>query len=174
MTEQTYMKLQDKVIRPKFDVNKINVDHPRFKNLVDRYVDWSQDKDYTECDRTEYEDDIRSCLDEFDLDGYNLAEHLKSKVYLDPNAELVDILDDATFVKAALEKEMLTQWVQENFLTIPDDVVGKKVNAKQGLRKYENYYITGIRADNYHVTVSDNSKKNGGWIVGFEDVTFID
>jgi hypothetical protein len=174
MTEQTYMKLQDKVLRPTFDVNKINIDHPRFKNLVDRYVDWSQDKDYTTCDRQDYENDIRSCLDEFDLDGYNLAEHLKSKVYLDPNAELVDILDDATFVKAALEKEMLTQWVQENFLTIPDDVVGKKVNAKQGLRKYENYYITGIRADTYHVTVSDNSKKTGGWIVGFEDVTFID
>ncbi len=83
-------------------------------------------------------------------------------------------MDDATFVKSALEKEMLTQWVKENFLTIPDDVVGKKVNAKQGLRKYENYYITGIRAETYQVTVSDNSKKIGGWIVGFEDVTFID
>jgi hypothetical protein len=174
MTEQTYMKLQDKINRPKFDVNKINVEHPRFKSLVDEYVRWNQDTDYTSCDRTEYENDIRGCLDEFDLDGYHLAEHLKNKVWVEPDADLVDILDDATFVKSALEKEMLTQWVKENFLTIPDDVVGKKVNAKQGLRKYENYYITGIRAETYQVTVSDNSKKIGGWIVGFEDVTFID
>ena len=174
MSEQTYMKLEDKVIRPKFDVNKINADHPRFKSLVDEYVRWNQDTDYTSCDRTEYENDIRSCLDEFDLDGYRLAKHLKNKVWVEPDADLVDILDDALFVKSSLEREMLKQWVKENFLTISDDVVGKKVNAKQGIRKYENHYITGIKPETYQVTVSENATKQGGWIVGFENVTFVD
>jgi hypothetical protein len=52
-------------------------------------------------------------------------------------------------------------------------VVGKKVNAKQNLRKYEDHYITGIRPDTYQVTVSENATKQGGWIVGFENVTFV-
>jgi len=58
-------------------------------------------------------------------------------------------------------------------LTIPDDVIGKKVNAKQGIRKYENHYITGIKPETYQVTVSDKIDKNGGYIVGFENVTFL-
>ena len=68
---------------------------------------------------------------------------------------------------------MLKQWVKENFLTIPDDVIGKKVNAKQGYKKYENHYITTIRPDTYEVTISDNINKKGGYIVGFENVTFL-
>jgi hypothetical protein len=59
-------------------------------------------------------------------------------------------------------------------LTIPDDVVGKKVNAKQGIRKYENHYITGIKPDTYQVTISDNINGKGGYIVGFENVTILD
>jgi hypothetical protein len=78
------------------------------------------------------------------------------------------------YVKKSLEDEMLKQWVKENFLTISDDVIGKKVNAKQNLRKYENLYITGIRPDTYQVTISDDTKKYGGYIVGFENVTFVD
>jgi hypothetical protein len=77
------------------------------------------------------------------------------------------------YVKKSLEDEMLKQWVKENFLTISDDVVGKKVNAKQGIRKYENLYITGIRPDTYQVTISDNINAKGGRIVGFENVTFL-
>jgi hypothetical protein len=53
-------------------------------------------------------------------------------------------------------------------------VVGKKVNVKQGSRKYENLYITGIRPDTYQVTISDNINAKGGRIVGFENVTFVD
>jgi hypothetical protein len=102
-----------------------------------------------------------------------LAEFLRDKVHLEPDAGLVDILDDMIYVKKSLEDEMLSQWVKENFLTIPDDVVGKNVNVKQGIRKYENHYITGIKPETYQVTVSDKIDKNGGYIVGFENVTFL-
>lgn len=172
--EQTYMNLKDKVTRPKFDVNKIDVNHKRFKSLVDEYVRWSQDTDYTSCDRTEYENDIRSCLDEFDLDGYRLAEHLKNKVYLEPDARLVEILDGAIFVKHSIVGEITKQWVKENFLVIPENVVGKKVNAKVGLRKYENHYITGIKPETYEVTIATDCIHKGGYIIGYEDITFVD
>jgi hypothetical protein len=140
--------------------------------MVDNYQKWNESITADE-PRETYEDDIFNCLFEYDLDGYNLAEYLKSKVYLEPDAGLVDILDDMIYVKKSLEDEMLKQWVKENFLTISDDVVGKKVNAKQGSRKYVNHYITGIRPDTYQVTISDDSKKYGGYIVGFENVTFL-
>ena len=173
MSEQTYMKLKDAVKRPVFDAKTINRENPRFKSLVDSYQKWNQDDYFTE-HRSTYENDIIECLGHYDLDGFALAQHLKDYVYVEPDSELVHILDDVLFVKSSLEREMLNQWVKENFLTISDDMVGKKVNAKQGIRKYENHYITGIKPDTYQVTISDNIDKKGGYIVGFENVTFVD
>jgi hypothetical protein len=172
MSEQTYMKLKDAVKRPVFDAKTINRENPRFKSLVDSYQKWNQDDYFTE-HRSTYENDIIECLEEYDLDGFALAQHLSEYKYIEPDSELVHILEDVTFVKSSLETEMLSQWVKENFLTIPDDVIGKKVNAKQGIRKYENHYITGIKPETYQVTVSDKINKNGGYIVGFENVTFL-
>jgi len=172
MSEQTYMKLKDAVKRPVFDAKTINRENPRFKSLVDSYQKWNQDDYFTE-HRSTYENDIIECLEEYDLDGFALAQYLSECKYIEPDSELVHILEDVTFVKSSLETEMLNQWVKENFLTIPDDVVGKKVNVKQGIRKYENHYITGIKPETYQVTVSDKIDKNGGYIVGFENVTFL-
>jgi len=172
MSEQTYMKLKDAVKRPVFDAKTINRENPRFKSLVDSYQKWNQDDYFTE-HRSTYENDIIECLEEYDLDGFALAQHLSEYKYIEPDSELVHILEDVSFVKSSLEIEMLSQWVKENFLTIPDDVVGKNVNVKQGIRKYENHYITGIKPETYQVTVSDKIDKNGGYIVGFENVTFL-
>ena len=173
MSEQTYMKLGDAVKRPVFDAKKINRENPRFKHLVDSYQKWNSDNDIDE-PRSTYEEDIIECLCHYDLDGFALAQHLKDYVYVEPDSELVHILDDVLFVKSSLEREMLSQWVKENFLTISDDLVGKKVNVKQGIRKYENHYITGIKTETYQVTISDDPKKYGGYIVGFENVTILD
>jgi len=172
MSEQTYMKLKDAVKRPVFDAKTINRENPRFKSLVDSYQKWNQDDYFTE-HRSTYENDIIECLERHNLDGFALAQHLSEYKYIEPDSELVHILEDVTFVKSSLETEMLSQWVKKNFLTIPDDVVGKNVNVKQGIRKYENHYITGIKPETYQVTVSDKIDKNGGYIVGFENVTFL-
>jgi hypothetical protein len=172
MSEQTYMNLKDAVKRPVLSEKTVNRSNKAFVRMVDNYQKWNESITADELRET-YEDDIFNCLFEYDLDGYNLAEFLRDKVHLEPDANLVDILDDMIYVKKSLEDEMLKQWVKENFLTISDDVVGKKVNAKQGSRKYENHYITGIRPDTYQVTISDDSKKYGGYIVGFENVTFL-
>jgi len=174
MSEQTYMNLKDVVKRPVLSEKTVNRSNKAFVRMVDSYQKWNESITADE-PRATYEDDIFNCLFEYDLDGYNLAEYLKSKVNLAfCDAELVDILDDMIYVKKSLEDEMLKQWVTENFLTISDDVVGKKVNAKQCSRKYENHYITGIRPDTYQVTISDNINAKGGRIVGFENVTFVD
>ena len=173
MSEQTYMNLKDAVKRPVLSEKTVNRSNKAFVRIVDNYQKWNESITADE-PRETYEDDIFNCLFEYDLDGYNLAEYLKSKVNLAfCDAELVDILNDMIYVKKSLEDEMLKQWVKENFLTIPDDVVGKNVNVKQGIRKYENHYITGIKPETYQVTVSDKINKNGGYIVGFENVTFL-
>ena len=174
MSEQTYLKLQDKVNRPKLSRENINRENKHFKRVVDQYQKWCTSGGGYEETRETYENDIIDCLEEFDLDGFALAQYLSECKYIEPDSELVYILDDVLFVKSSLEREMLNQWVKENFLTISDDVVGKKVNAKQGIRKYENHYITGIKSDTYQVTVSENATKQGGYVVGFENVTFID
>jgi hypothetical protein len=172
MSEQTYMKLKDAVKRPVFDAKTINRENPRFKSLVDSYQKWNQDDYFTE-HRSTYENDIIKCLCHYNLDGFALAKYLSECKYIEPDSELVHILEDVSFVKSSLEIEIQIQWVKENFLTIPDNVVGKNVNVKQGIRKYENHYITGIKPETYQVTVSDKIDKNGGYIVGFENVTFL-
>ena len=172
MVEQTYMKLQDKVNRPTLSKEKVNRDNKQFKRIVDRYRQWCKEGGGYETRET-YEEDIIKCLFEFDTDGYHLAEFLKEEVYIEPDSELVDILDNVSFAKDSLIKEIVGQWTKENFLEIPSDVVGKKVNAKQGYRKYENHYITDIKPETYEVTVSDDINKKGGWVIRYEDVTFL-
>ena len=172
MSEQTYMKLKDAVKRPVFDAKTINRENPRFKSLVDSYQKWNQDDYFTE-HRSTYENDIIECLERYDLDGFALAQYLSEYKYIEPDSELVHILEDVSFVKSSLEIEIQIQWVKENFLTIPDDVIGKKVNAKQGYKKYENHYITTIRPDTYEVTISEERALEGGWVIRYEDVTLL-
>jgi hypothetical protein len=173
MSEQTYMKIKDAVKRPKLSKENINRENKHFKRVVDQYQKWcTSDGGYEETRET-YENDIIECLERYDLDGFALAQYLSECKYIEPDSELVHILEDVISVKSSLETEMLSQWVKENFLTIPDDVVGKNVNVKQGIRKYENHYITGIKPETYQVTISDKIDKNGGYIVGFENVTFL-
>ena len=173
MSEQTYMKLKDAAKRPKLSKENINRENKHFKRVVDQYQKWCiSDGGYEETRET-YENDIIDCLEEYDLDGFALAQYLSECKYIEPDSELVHILEDVTFVKSSLETEMLNQWVKENFLTIPDDVIGKKVNAKQGYKKYENHYITGIKPETYEVTISDDINKKGGWVIRYEDITLL-
>ena len=172
MNEQTYMNLQHKVNRPKFSRENINRENKQFKRVVDQYEQWCTGLGSDEPYET-YEKDIISCLFEYDLDGYALATHLKDTVYLEPDSELVDILDGVSTIKDSLTKEIIGQWTKENFLEIPSDVIGKKVNVKQGNNKYENHCITTIRPDTYEVTVSDDINKKGGWVIRYENITLI-
>ena len=172
MSEQTYMNLKDAVKRPVFDAKTINRENPRFKSLVDSYQKWNQDDYFTE-HRSTYENDIIECLNEFNLDGYRLADYLKTYKYIDPDSDLVSILDDVFHVKESLKNEVIKQWVKENFLTISDDVIGKKVNAHIGTRKFSGYFITSIDKDNYRVVISESDTKNNGYYVEFENVTFL-
>ena len=174
MSEQTYMKLQDKVNRPKLSRENINRENKQFKRVVDQYQKWCTSGGGYEETRETYEDDIIDCLEESDLDGFALAQHLSEYKYIEPDSDLVHILEDVISVKSSLEIEIIIQWVKENFLDIPSDVIGKKVNVKQGYMKYENHYITGIKPETYEVTISDDINKNGGWVIRYEDITFLD
>lgn len=171
MNDQTYMKLQDKVKRPV--LQNINRNNAMFIQMVEQYEKWNSksNEDYS---REMYEEDIIKCLRQYDLDGYSLAKYLEETCYLEADADLVEILDGMYFVKQSLNQELLNQWVVENFLEITPDVIGKKVNANQNRSKYDNYYITTIRPETYEVTVSDNPNKKGGYVVGYENITFVE
>ena len=172
MSEQTYMKLQDKVNRPKFSRENINRENKHFKRVVDQYQKWCTSGGGYETRET-YEDDIIDCLFESDTDGYALAQYLSECKYIEPDSELVYILDGVSTIKDSLSKEIIGKWTKENFLEIPSDVIGKKVNAKHRYNKYENHYITTIKPETYEVTISDDINKKGGWVIRYEDVTFL-
>jgi len=129
MSEQTYMKLQDKVNRPKLSRENINRENKQFKRVVDQYEQWCTSGGGYETRET-YEEDIIDCLFESDTDGFALAQYLSECKYIEPDSELVYILDDVSIIKDSLSKEIIGKWLKENFLEIPSDVIGKKVNAK--------------------------------------------
>ena len=131
------MKLQDTVKRPTLTKENINRENKHFKRVVDQYQEWCTGLGSDEPYET-YEKDIISCLFEYNLDGYVLATHLKDTVYLEPDSELVDILDGVSTIKDSLSKEIIGQWTKENFLEISSDVIGKKVNVKVGYIKRYN------------------------------------
>ena len=172
MSEQTYMKLEDKVNRPKLSRENINRENKQFKRVVDQYEQWCTSGGGYETRET-YEEDIIDCLFESDTDGFALAQYLSECKYIEPDSELVYILDEVSNVMYSLSKEIIGQWTKENFLEIPSGVIGKKVNAKQGYKKYENHYITGIKPETYEVTISDDINKKGGWVVRYEDITLL-
>lgn len=166
---QTYMKLNDRVLRPKFDPDKIDRKNREFVRVVDSYINWNQESRSTTNILTEYEADIISCLKEHDLDGYHLAEHLKNSVWLDPDAELVDILDSIDSIKRSVVNKMYKQWVLENFLVIPNEVLNTSVNYthhKKGARGY----IVSIYSETYSVLISETLTVKRGVLVNFEDV----
>ena len=173
MSEQTYMKLQDKVKRPTLTNENINRENRHFKRVVDQYQKWCTDGGGYEDSRVTYEEDIIDCLFESDTDGFALAQYLSECKYIEPDSELVYILDGVSTIKDSLSKEIIGQWTKENFLEIPSDVIGKKVNAKHRYNKYENHYITGIKPETYEVTISDDFNKKGGWVIRYEDITFL-
>ena len=172
MNKQIYMKLQDKVNRPKLTKEKVNRDNKAFKRVVDQYERWAREGGGYETRET-YEDDIIKCLFESDHDGYHLAEFLKEEGYIEPDSELVDIMDGVSTAMHSLTEEIIGQWTKENFLEIPNDVIGKKVNAKQGYSKYENHYITGINPETYEVNIAEDINKKGGWVIRYENITFL-
>lgn len=153
--------------RPKLSVETINRQHKRYLKAWEEYKGWY------EVEGDEAKQDLFDELileSEREPDGYDLAKYCDSYHGIVPDAHLVEILIDFHYVFCALRDEAVENWVKENNLTIPKDVVGRKINA----RFYKDYFITGINPETYAVTVREDKTKQGGYVVNFEDVKFLD
>lgn len=161
------MKLNDKVKRPVFVPSKIDRNNKSFKRVVDSYEKWNGESDK----REEYENDIILCLEHPHKDGFELTKLLESEVYLEGNTQLVEILDNVQDISRHATEELYKKWVHENFLTIPSDIIGKKVKYKQNYNNGSGY-ITTIKPETYQVCVSPDQNGNGGYVINYENVTF--
>jgi hypothetical protein len=160
------MSTDNKLKRPVLNSDNINRNNTFFKKIVNSYANWNADNSV---EMEEYENDIISCLTEYNTDGYALARHLYDTVFVEPDSELVHILDDVGYLVRNLNNELTKQWVIENSLTIPSDVIGKKVTYNLSYRKGQGF-ITTIMNDTYQVTVDENPDKKGGLIVNYENI----
>lgn len=162
--------------RPKLTKESFDRTNSRFVSLVNEYENWNKQNGSLDEDESEYEDAIAKILTERqdDLDGYALARFLEEECYITPNSELVDILDGCWSVVRQMQEDLTKKWSEENKLIIPPDTVGKKVNAKTGYRTYENHYVTGIDPTKYQVTIDLDVNRKGGYVIDFENVTFVE
>ena len=166
MNNQIYMKLEDKVKRPILNIDKIDSSNIHFKKIVDNYSRWIGGNE----EITELENEIRLCFkSNDDDDGYKLAKHLESEVGIEPDTNLVEILDNIGYTKKYLELDMYKQWVTENFLEIPSDVIGKFVKSKSRYHTREGY-INNIYNNTYQVTINTDFNKKGGYVINYEDI----
>lgn len=168
--------------RPCFNNNyKWDVTIPRLKKLVDEYIQWCDGWEVLTADRLnrhEYEDDIISCLNEHNEDGYHLAKHLEEKTYVDADAELVDMLGDIAQIKRNIKTEATKKWVKDHDMKLPDNISGRKCTFFIGFVSDKAGIINGLRPETYEVVVKTDDTKhstyNSGYIVPFENITFID
>jgi len=170
-----------KPVRPVFDRNfKWDVTIPRLKKLVDEYIMWCDGGAIitNQPNRHEYEEDIVSCLNEHNEDGYHLAKHLEEKTYVDADAQLVDMLGDIAQIKRNIKTEAVKKWVQDHDMKLPDNISGRKCTFFIGFVSDKEGIINGLRPETYEVVVktddTTHSSYNTGYIVPFENITFID
>ena len=167
--------------RPCFNNNyKWDVTIPRLKKLVDEYITWCDGgaEISNQPNRHEYEDDIVSCLNEYNEDGYHLAKHLEEKTYVDADAQLVEMLGDIAQIKRNIKTEATKKWVQDHDMKLPDNIIGRKCTFFIGFVSDKPGIINGLRPETYEVVVKTDDTKhstyNSGYIVPFENITFID
>ena len=172
---QSELNLGVKASRPDFNNRKIwDPKHPKIEKLIKEYITWSNEgEDLTTDDYDLYVEDIINCFDEVETDGYYLATFLKDKSYINPDTNLVNMLDEIYSIKRAITNEITKKWVIDNDMKLPDDIIGKKCNYKSGYKKYEGYYITTVNHSTYTVTIDKSKHKQGGIVCNFEDITII-
>lgn len=172
---QSELNLGVKASRPDFNNRKIwDPKHPKIEKLIKEYIIWSNEgEDLPTDDYDLYVEDIINCFDEVETDGYYLATFLKDKSYINPDTNLVNMLDDVYSIKRAITNEITKKWVIDNDMKLPDDIIGKKCNYKSGYKKYEGYYITTVNPFTYTVTIDKSKHRQGGIVCNFEDITII-
>ncbi len=170
-----------KAARPNFDKNfKWDAKMPRIKRIVDEYIHWCDGGEVVTNQpyRHEYEEDIISCFNEQNLDGYHLAKHLEKKACVDADSMLVELLGDIDQIKRNIKTEIVKKWVIDNDMKLPDNIIGSKCTFFIGFVYDKAGIINGLRPETYEVVVkTDNTKHssyNTGYIVPFENVNMID
>jgi hypothetical protein len=166
-----------KAARPTFDKNfKWDAKMPRVKRLVDEYIKWCDggEVDKNQPNRPEYEWDIISCFNEMNLDGYHLAKHLEEKVFVDADAELVELLGGIDQIKRNIKTEIVKKWVIDNDMKLPDNIIGSKCKYKLGFASGMEGYITTLNPETYEVCIDKDKTRKGGYVVPFENVNMID
>lgn len=103
-------------------------------------------------------------------DGYELAKELDDRFHIDPDRELVEILDSASHYLWCAEREAVKVWVAENNIT-PPLTVGTRVFCQRGTGE-----ITSIREEEAAYTVLPDDERDdpkfahgGGWIIKYGD-----
>lgn len=159
------------LVRP--TLNHINIDKTAkcFVNLVKEYRNWFKKGDDLEIEQSDLEREMIECITSYNVsNGFALAKFIEDETGVEGDSELVNILDGVFFVKRELEKDLICKWVKDNNLSISEDVIGRKVFAKQSFRSYPGHYITGIYNDKYQVTIQKDKDSKGGFVIDYENV----
>jgi len=173
---QTELKLGVKDTRPNFLSKSIwDPKHPKIEKLIKEYIIWyNEGQDLPTDEYDLYVEDIISCFNEMQTDGYYLATYLKDKSYIDPDTDLVNMLDGVSCIKRYITDEITEKWVIDNNMKLPDNIISKKCNYKNGYKKYEGYYITTVNPATYTVTIDKSKHRQGGIVCLFECITIIE
>lgn len=105
----------------------------------------------------------------FKSDGYDIAKHLEDNYYWSPNAHLVEILDVAYHRVSQAHEQLEREWVAENGITVPADLLNQRVSCRSGVGT-----VTKIIEQTAKVIVTEDGTTPGyGWVVPFETCTIL-
>lgn len=160
------------------DASKISVTDGRLVEFAKKIWKWTgEEADLWEEAKDEYCELVYELFQEPDLDGYRLARVCESEYSMDPDASLVDILEETYNVRRNIVKDLVKDWVQRNNLTISDSLMDKLITWKMPYQQPKNGWVVDFHKDTYEITVNTKNPRDltktfqGGYIAKVEDIT---
>jgi hypothetical protein len=95
------------------------------KKLAPDILKWAQDGNDDELTLEQVVNDLKEILYSPHRNGYQLAKDLEDRFHYDPDAELVEILDNAFYTISISHDEACKKWLEENPVEPP--AIGSQV-----------------------------------------------
>ncbi len=172
-----YMNTPDTIPpRPKLKDLEIDWTDEFAQKILKQYINWSD-----ESDENHLKDDLHKCFEHMTLrglnteNGFTLAVFLTDELNCEGDERLVDILGLMPDLLKKLFDKKIKEWVVNNNLSIPENVLGQNVIAKTGFQTIEGP-IVNIIQEKHTVWIGKPGQSidvKSGRVVDWESVTQI-
>lgn len=174
---QIHMFADDERVEPRPTSHDDSVLEQAASVLVEQYNGWLEEGGDEPDDEREIIEILKKVLaDSYNFDGYKICRDLERHYHIDPDSQLVEIMDDVGFLISSAEQTAVQNWVKR-FGIQPRFKVGDKVSVGHPIKGKHLGEITKVDEKEAKYTIyveAIGHVREGsgthGWIKNFEEV----